>query len=105
MAVTDEEVRQVAMLARLAVDDGALPSLAAELRGILSHMEQLRGFRELPPALEPGTGPMPLRDDRPGSPLGPSVVAAIAPVARDGYFLVPQVVVHDGPPGAGDGSA
>ena len=41
MAVTERDVRHVAALARLGIDPTRLPSLVAELNGILEHMEVL----------------------------------------------------------------
>ena len=41
MAVTHDDVRHVAELARLAVDEARLDALVAELNGILGHMDVL----------------------------------------------------------------
>ena len=41
MAVSEDDVRHVASLARLAIDAKRLPSLVSELNGILEHMEEL----------------------------------------------------------------
>ncbi len=41
MAITEDEARKVAHLARIAVKDADLPALAQELNGILHFMEQL----------------------------------------------------------------
>jgi aspartyl-tRNA(Asn)/glutamyl-tRNA(Gln) amidotransferase subunit C len=97
--VTEEEVRRVAALARLAIAEGALPALAADLGGILAHMEQLRAFAEWdePPASAPSV--MPWRADLPrdaGTAPSPASLPlhAMAPSHRDGFFLVPQVVAH-----------
>lgn len=100
MEVTEDEVRHVAALARLALPEEAIPQLAGELRGILAHMGRLRAFGEGAPGQEGGSAPVtPLRADEPR--LGGRSVnlAAIAPAARDGFFLVPQVVAHAPAPG------
>ena len=41
MAVTEDDVRHVAALARLGLDAERIPTIAAELNGILAHMEVL----------------------------------------------------------------
>jgi aspartyl-tRNA(Asn)/glutamyl-tRNA(Gln) amidotransferase subunit C len=97
--VSEEEVRRVAALARLAIAEEALPALVADLGGILAHMEQLRTFAEQegPPASAPPVTPW--RPDHPwdaGTVPSPASVPlhAMAPSHRDGFFLVPQVVAH-----------
>lgn len=42
MAITEADVRHVAMLARLALTDEQVGSLAAELSSLLGHMDELR---------------------------------------------------------------
>lgn len=93
MDVSDDEVRRVAALARLALPEEAIPQLAGELRGILGHMRQLREFAEAAPVPEGVGAPVtPLRADEPRAGGQPVSIAAIAPAERDGFFLVPQVV-------------
>ncbi len=94
MARIDEtEVRHVASLARLALEDGEVERLTRELEGVLAHMDRI-GSLELGPA-----GPEPegrdlapaSRPDRPDpDPLafGPE---AMAPDWRDGFFVVPRL--------------
>ena len=96
MSVTTSDVRHIAALARLGVDEARIPALVSELNGILGHMEELRrvdteGVRPMAAALDRG---MPLRDDQaPGVPLARSR-EAFAPSARDGFFLVPRLATH-----------
>jgi aspartyl-tRNA(Asn)/glutamyl-tRNA(Gln) amidotransferase subunit C len=97
--VSEEEVRRVAALARLAIAEEALPALAADLGGILAHMEQLRAFAEQDGPPTAATPVTPWRTDRPrdaGTAPSPASVSlhAMAPSHRDGFFLVPQVVAH-----------
>ena len=99
VVVSEEEVRRVAALARVAINEEALPALAADLGGILAHMAQLRAFAEddAPSASVPSG--MPWRADLPrhagAAPASASVtLLAIAPSQQDGFFLVPQVVAH-----------
>ena len=108
MAVSRDDVRHIAGLARLGVPEDRLDTLVGELNGILAHMEVLQkvpsaGAAAAADALRPG---MPLRKDE-----GPSVklerpISAIAPGTRsldgapmpaviDGFFLVPRLSTHE----------
>lgn len=105
MAVSHDDVRRIAALARLAVPAEELDAFAAELSGILAHMDALAEVETtgIPDATEHAEG-MRLADDR-GPPVpmarGPQ---AIAPEWRDGFFLVPRLATHEGL-GATEGDA
>jgi hypothetical protein len=43
VAVSESDVRQVASLARLGLEESRIPALVRELNGILGHMEVLEG--------------------------------------------------------------
>lgn len=105
MDVSDDDVRHVAALARLAIPAEAIPQVAGELRGILAHMRQLREFAGQ--SVEDdgaGGGTMPLRRDEPLADDRHVSIAAFAPEARDGFFVVPQVVAHAPASGAPGGA-
>ncbi|HTD61477.1 MAG TPA: Asp-tRNA(Asn)/Glu-tRNA(Gln) amidotransferase subunit GatC, partial [Gemmatimonadaceae bacterium] len=65
MAVTFDDVRHIASLARLSVSEERLPALAGELNAILAHMEALQrvDVSGVPADLAAGMTPMPLRAD------------------------------------------
>ena len=94
MSITEDQARKVAHLARIAVDDAALPALARELNGILHFMEQLNEVDVS--GVEPMTSvtPMalPLRADVVDDGGKPEAILANAPDARRGFFAVPKVV-------------
>ena len=97
MAVTREDVLHVASLARLALDDDAVPRLVSELNGILEHMEVLRKVDTAGVTGAEGVGDagMPLRID-----AGPPYPLAhpreeLAPEMRDGFFIVPRLATHE----------
>jgi aspartyl-tRNA(Asn)/glutamyl-tRNA(Gln) amidotransferase subunit C len=99
MAVTFDDVRHIASLARLGVDDARLPALAAELNGILGHMDVLQrvDVSGVPPEYEVGVSAMPLRaDDGAQYPLAVPR-ESFAPAMRDGFFLVPRLATHEDP--------
>lgn len=106
MAVTDRDVLHMASLARLGVDPARLPSLVAELNGILAHMEVLGAVETGSQVADSGSrmsdaGSRPtastMRSDTAGSPIPLAVSReAFAPEMRDGFFLVPRLATHEG---------
>jgi aspartyl-tRNA(Asn)/glutamyl-tRNA(Gln) amidotransferase subunit C len=97
MTIRPDDVRHIAHLARLAVDDERLESIARELSSILDHMEALQEVETegLPAVSGVGAGGTPLRDD-----TGPSVKLerppeSFAPEMRDGFFIVPRLATHE----------
>lgn len=96
MAVTPDDVRHIAQLARVAVDESRVPALVRELNGILEHMEALRKVKTV--GVEPtagiGDAGLVLREDT-GPPL-PLVrpLEAFAPAVRDGFLIVPRLATH-----------
>lgn len=94
MSVTPDDVRHVARLSRLGLDEDRVPSLVAELNGILGHMDVLQ---QVDISAVPLTAPYhaaPLRDDAlPADPLL-RTRETFAPAARDGFFLVPRLTTH-----------
>ena len=96
MAVTADDVRNVAGLARLGVDESRIPALVRELNGILGHMEVLsqvdtEGAGETAGVGVAGT---PLREDT-GTPIPLARdLSAFAPEMRDRLFMVPRLSTH-----------
>ena len=94
MSIDPSEARKVAHLARIAVQDEALPALAAELNGILHFMEQLNEVDVT--GVEPMTGVTPMRLKRREDVVTTGEMAdrilSNAPDAREGFFAVPKVV-------------
>ena len=97
MAVTIDDVRHIAALARLGLDDDRAALLVRELNTILGHMDALSkvntdGVQE---AIGVGAAGLPVRPDSgPPIPLARSL-DAIAPSMRDGFFLVPRLSTHE----------
>ena len=96
MSVTPADVRHIAELARLGLEEARIPSLVAELNGILAHMDVLsRADTTGAPAAEGvSSGGTPLRPDS-GPPLPMRVaIQAFAPETSDGLILVPRLATH-----------
>ena len=97
MSVTREDVLHIAELARLGVDAARADELTKELSAILSHMEVLSQVdtASVSTAAGVGAGGTPLRPDEGVSPLMYGTLASIAPVMRDGFFIVPRLATHE----------
>ena len=97
MAVTIDDVRHIATLARLGLTDDRAALLVQELNTILGHMDALAkvntaGVKETVAA---GTSGLSLRTDAgPPIPLARSL-DAVAPALRDGFLLVPRLSTHE----------
>jgi aspartyl-tRNA(Asn)/glutamyl-tRNA(Gln) amidotransferase subunit C len=97
MAVTHDDVRHIAELARLSVRPDRLDHLVAELNGILAHMEVLAQVDTAPgdPSVGGAQASTPLRSDA-GKPLELATPREdFAPEMRDGFFIVPRLATHD----------
>jgi aspartyl-tRNA(Asn)/glutamyl-tRNA(Gln) amidotransferase subunit C len=94
VAVTLDDVRHIAALARLAVSDERAQTLVAELNTILAHMDVLSGV-DTATVDQTAVGAAPLRTD-----VGPPVPLerpreTFAPRMADGFFLVPRLSTHE----------
>ncbi|MEM6412197.1 MAG: Asp-tRNA(Asn)/Glu-tRNA(Gln) amidotransferase subunit GatC [Pseudomonadota bacterium] len=94
MSVTKDDVKKVARLSRIAVDEGRLEDLAGELNGILNWIEQLNevDISDVEPMTSVVEASLPMRDDlvTDGDKVGD--VLANAPKSEDGFFIVPRSV-------------
>jgi aspartyl-tRNA(Asn)/glutamyl-tRNA(Gln) amidotransferase subunit C len=104
-AVTVEDVRHVAALARLGLTDEHAREIVRDLNTILAHMDVLgrvdtKGVDEAS-AVGASAGGMRLREDTgPPIPLA-EPPEAFAPEMRAGFFIVPRLATHeDTEPGA-----
>lgn len=102
--LTLDDVRRVARLARLRLDDEQVEAMRAELAAVLRHMERLSeldlsGVEPMrrPEAVGAGhDGPDALRDDEVGAALPMEVVAAMAPDRVGPFVRVPRVLGEGG---------
>nr|WP_321441163.1 Asp-tRNA(Asn)/Glu-tRNA(Gln) amidotransferase subunit GatC [uncultured Hyphomonas sp.] len=94
MSVTKDDVRKVARLSRIAVDEAHLEELAGELNGILGWIDQLNevdidGVEPMTSVVETK---LPMREDVVTDGDIPDQVLANAPRTEDGFFVVPKSV-------------
>jgi len=94
MSIDIETARRVAKLARIRVDEAALPGLAQEFSAIMGFIEQLNEVDV--EGVEPMTSVTPMRLKRRADVVTDgnqqAAVLANAPDAREGFFAVPKVV-------------
>ena len=95
MQISKDEVRHVARLARLALDDEALDDMAAQIGTILAYMETLNQIDTTavqPTAHAVSTPVTPVREDVTGEHLPRDKALANAPEEDGQCFLVPRVI-------------
>ncbi len=94
MALTKEEVRHIAALARLALDDEEIALYQEQLSAILDYAHRLQRVETT--SIPPTATVIPLvsvmREDQPAEPLPREAVLANAPDAEAGSFFVPPVL-------------
>jgi len=99
VALSADEVRHVARLARLALTDDEVDALAPQLSEILAYAEQVGEVADAGD-VEPTTHPFALRDvarpDEPRPSLAREDVLAGAPQAEQDRFAVPRIVAEEG---------
>lgn len=94
MAITIEEVKHLAKLAKLRFDEEDLPKIAKELDAIVGYMEQLN---ELDVAEVPATSHVldlynVFRADKIAQENTAQEILQNAPAQKKGYFSVPKVI-------------
>jgi aspartyl-tRNA(Asn)/glutamyl-tRNA(Gln) amidotransferase subunit C len=94
VALTTDDVKSIAHLARIGLDESALAPLAADLSTVLHLVEQMNAVdtRGVEPMAHPGNASLRLRDDQVTEADQRDSLQAPAPLTEDGYFLVPRVI-------------
>jgi aspartyl-tRNA(Asn)/glutamyl-tRNA(Gln) amidotransferase subunit C len=95
--IARDEVRRIAALARLSMDDGEIDRMQRDLAAILSYVEALAEVDTA--GVEPTSHVMPLatpmRSDEPEPAMDPVRALANAPEASDSAFVVPKVIAGE----------
>lgn len=93
MSLSEQEVRHVAMLARLSLTDDQVASLREDLNSILSHIDTIQqlDLTDVPPTAHaiPVTNVTRADVVVPGLPR--EIALMNAPSEQDGAFLIPQI--------------
>jgi aspartyl-tRNA(Asn)/glutamyl-tRNA(Gln) amidotransferase subunit C len=93
MPLTREQVRHVAMLARIGLEPGDEDFYAEQLSGILAHIDRLQQVDtdDIPPTAQVVEVASRLREDEPRPCLTQEEVLSNAPAVQDGFFRVPSI--------------
>jgi aspartyl-tRNA(Asn)/glutamyl-tRNA(Gln) amidotransferase subunit C len=91
--LSKDEVRHIALLARLALEPGDEEFYAEQLSGILGHIDRLQELNtdDIPPTAQVVEVANTLREDEPRPCLSQAEALANAPSAVDGFFRVPSI--------------
>jgi aspartyl-tRNA(Asn)/glutamyl-tRNA(Gln) amidotransferase subunit C len=97
--INSQEVREIAALARLRLDEAEITRLTHEIDGILGYIETVKGVdtASVLPMTHAVPFDCPLRPDEPGQSLTMDEALQNAPRRRENMFEVPRIV-----PGTGD---
>ena len=94
MSITHTDVKKIARLSRIRVEEAEVAGLAGELNGILGWIEQLQevdvdGVEPMNSAVDVKA---PMREDRVTDGKKRDEILANAPKEEDGFFVVPRSV-------------
>ncbi len=94
MAVTKEQVKHIAKLARLKLNNEELESYTKELSSILDYIEKLDELdtSKVEPLTHPVENENVFRNDEPGVSIQTEEALKNAPQKDDKYFKVPKVI-------------
>ena len=94
MAITIEEVKRIAELAKLAFDDQSLEEMARDLERIVGYVEKLKELdvSEVPETSHVVEMKNVMREDEVERWLSNEEALGNAPASKQGYFSVPKVI-------------
>jgi aspartyl-tRNA(Asn)/glutamyl-tRNA(Gln) amidotransferase subunit C len=97
MSVSRDDVRHIAGLARLGLDESRLDDVVRELNSILGHMHELSGVDTTGVSDDEtaARGHMPLRPDDGEQLKLERAREDFAPSTRDGFLIVPRLATHE----------
>jgi aspartyl-tRNA(Asn)/glutamyl-tRNA(Gln) amidotransferase subunit C len=93
VSLSKDEVRHVAMLARIGLEPGEEEFYSEQLSGILTHIDRLQELDTdaIPPTAQVVKVSNPLREDVPRPGLSQEEALANAPATVNGMFRVPSI--------------
>ena len=94
MSISLDEVRHVAKLARLQLDEAEMLALQGELNALLGHFSDIEGLdvRNVLPQSHPAALQNVWGEDVPEDCLAREVALRNAPVSKAGLFVVPTII-------------
>ena len=94
MAITAAEVKKVAYLARLSIDEASVEATASTITNILQLVDRMNAVdtQGVEPLLNPLEATQRLREDVVTETNQREQLQSCAPAVEDGLFLVPRVI-------------
>ena len=94
MVLNDEDVRNIARLARLQIDEADIPLYTTELSRVFDLVEKLDevNIRDIIPMAHPADAVQRLRTDEVTEQNQREKFQKLAPMAESGLYLVPKVI-------------
>ena len=92
--ITLEQVRHVALLARLRLSSTEEEALRADMDEMLAYVDKLNELdtKDVPPTAQVGEAGMPMRDDEVTNQPAADAMLANAPSRDRNYFKVPKII-------------
>jgi len=94
VALSTDDIKQIAHLARIGLDESALEPLRDDLSTVLNLVEQLNAVdtQGVEPMAHPGNAALRLRSDDVSESDQREALQSPSPAVEQGYFLVPRVI-------------
>lgn len=94
MLLTDQDIKRIAELSRIAVNEAEITDARAKLNSIFALIEKMQSVNTdgVEPMAHPQDVSLRLREDEVTEPNRRDDFLALAPQAQDGMFLVPKVI-------------
>jgi aspartyl-tRNA(Asn)/glutamyl-tRNA(Gln) amidotransferase subunit C len=94
MPITEKEVREMAQLARISIDDKDILSYEEQLNKILAFVDEMKAVETegIIPLAHPLEETQKLRDDQVSEENQRESYQSVAPTTENGLYLVPQVI-------------
>jgi len=94
MSIGPEDIRKIAILARLEIEDDKVEKISGDISNILSLVDQLQNANtdQIEPMAHPMDASQILRADEVTETNQREKLQSVAPNTEDGLFLVPKVI-------------
>lgn len=94
MKISAEEIKKIALLSRLNIDDDQIEEVGKQLNDILAYMDLLNqvDITDVAPTAHAVSMRNVMRDDVPQPSLSNEKALSNAPEPENGYFKVPKVI-------------
>jgi len=94
MSIGPEDIKKIAILARLEIEDDKVEKISGDISNILSFVDQLQNANtdQIEPMAHPMDASQILRADEVTETNQREKLQSVAPNTEDGLFLVPKVI-------------